>query len=108
MTRKVFNREFKLEAVKLVVSVFSRPPLRRFSEHGACVPVKEVDTCDRAHDRYRAGIGTAAEGDGRCVYDKAAKAELVRRCQRPGVSIAKLALAHGVLNPQLAQNLNIT
>jgi transposase-like protein len=34
--------------------------------------------------------------DGRCVYDKAAKAELVRRCQRPGVSIAKLALAHGV------------
>jgi transposase-like protein len=34
--------------------------------------------------------------DGRCVYDKAAKAELVRRGQRPGVSIAKLALAHGV------------
>lgn len=34
--------------------------------------------------------------DGRSVYDKAAKAELVRRCQRGGMSVAKMALAHGV------------
>jgi transposase-like protein len=42
------------------------------------------------------GLVRRQKVDGRCVYDKAAKAELVRRCQRPGVSVAKLALAHGV------------
>jgi len=34
--------------------------------------------------------------DGRCVYDRQAKRELVRRCQQPGVSVAALALAHGL------------
>jgi transposase len=34
--------------------------------------------------------------DGRCVYEKQAKRELVRRCQQPGVSVAALALAHGL------------
>ena len=34
--------------------------------------------------------------DGRCVYDRAAKRELVRRCQLPGVSVAAMALAHGL------------
>lgn len=34
--------------------------------------------------------------DGRCKYDKAAKRELVRRCLEPGVSLAGLALAHGL------------
>lgn len=34
--------------------------------------------------------------DGRCKYDKAAKRELVRRCLEPGVSLAALALAHGL------------
>jgi transposase-like protein len=34
--------------------------------------------------------------DGRCQYDKAAKRELVRRCLEPGVSLAGLALAHGL------------
>ncbi len=34
--------------------------------------------------------------DGRCQYDKAAKRELVRRCMEPGVSLAGLALAHGL------------
>jgi len=34
--------------------------------------------------------------DGRCKYDPAAKAELVRRCLQPGVSVAAMALAHGV------------
>ena len=34
--------------------------------------------------------------DGRCQYDKAAKRELVRRCLEPGVSLAALALAHGL------------
>ena len=34
--------------------------------------------------------------DGRCLYDKSAKCELVRRCLEPGVSLAGLALAHGL------------
>jgi transposase len=42
------------------------------------------------------GLVRRQKADGRCVYDKAAKAELVRRCQRGGVSVAKMALAHGI------------
>jgi len=34
--------------------------------------------------------------NGRCVYDAAAKRELVERCLKPGVSVAGMALAHGV------------
>lgn len=34
--------------------------------------------------------------DGRCVYSAEAKQELVRRCQEPGVSVAAMALAHGL------------
>jgi len=36
------------------------------------------------------------KSDGRCVYDGEAKQELVRHCQQPGVSVAKMALAHGL------------
>jgi transposase len=34
--------------------------------------------------------------DGRCCYDPQAKQELIEACFLPGVSVAKLALAHGV------------
>ena len=34
--------------------------------------------------------------DGRCVYDPMAKRELVARCLEPGISLARLAMAHGV------------
>jgi transposase-like protein len=36
------------------------------------------------------------KSDGRCVYDREAKEELVRRCQQPAVSVAGMALAHGL------------
>ena len=42
------------------------------------------------------GLVRGQKRDGRCVYDKQAKRELIRRCQQPGVSVAALALAHGV------------
>jgi transposase-like protein len=42
------------------------------------------------------GLVRRQKVDGRCVYDRAAKAELVRRCREPGVSVARMALAHGV------------
>ena len=34
--------------------------------------------------------------DGRCCYDPEAKRELIEACFLPGVSVAKLALAHGI------------
>jgi len=34
--------------------------------------------------------------DGRSVYDKDAKRELIEACRRPGVSVARMALQHGV------------
>lgn len=34
--------------------------------------------------------------NGRSVYDREAKRELVRRCLEPGVSLAAIALAHGL------------
>lgn len=34
--------------------------------------------------------------DGRCVYSKQAKRELVEVCLRPGVSVARMALRNGV------------
>lgn len=42
------------------------------------------------------GLVRGQKADGRCQYDARAKAELVRRCSQPGVSVAAMALAHGV------------
>jgi transposase len=36
------------------------------------------------------------KNDGRAVYDPQAKAEVVRACRRPGVSVARMALQCGV------------
>lgn len=40
---------------------------------------------------------------GRCVYDKAAKAEFVRLCLQPGVSVARLAREFGINANQVAR-----
>jgi transposase-like protein len=42
------------------------------------------------------GLVRGRKRDGRSIYDRTAKRELVRRCQQPGVSVAALALAHGL------------
>jgi transposase len=42
------------------------------------------------------GLIRGHKRDGRCVYDRRAKRELIRRCLQPGVSVAGLALAHGI------------
>jgi transposase len=34
--------------------------------------------------------------DGRACYDKGAKQELIERCLQPGVSVARMALQHGI------------
>lgn len=42
------------------------------------------------------GLVVGRKADGRRVYDPAVKRELVRRCLQPGVSVAAIALAHGL------------
>ena len=34
--------------------------------------------------------------DGRCIYDEQAKSELIRACLKRGVSVARMALEHGI------------
>jgi transposase len=43
------------------------------------------------------------KSDGRCVYDEAAKAELVAACARPGASVSRLARECGVNANQLSR-----
>lgn len=38
----------------------------------------------------------ARKGDGRCCYDPQAKQELIKAGLQPGISVAKLAPAHGI------------
>jgi transposase-like protein len=42
------------------------------------------------------GLVRGHKRDGRSIYDRRAKQELVRRCEQPGVSVAATALAHGL------------
>lgn len=42
------------------------------------------------------GLVRGRKRDGRSIYDRTAKRELVRRCEQPGVSVAAIALAHGL------------
>jgi transposase len=39
---------------------------------------------------------TGRKSDGRCVYDPEAKAEVVRACMQPGVSVARIAMQVGI------------
>jgi transposase len=39
---------------------------------------------------------TGRKRDGRCRYDPQAKLELVRECLKPGASVAKMELRHGI------------
>jgi transposase-like protein len=42
------------------------------------------------------GLVVGHKSDGRCRYDPQVKQELIRQCMRPGVSVARMALQHGV------------
>lgn len=42
------------------------------------------------------GLVLSHQRDGRCRYDLRVKQELVRRCLQPGVSVAAMAMQHGV------------
>jgi transposase-like protein len=50
-----------------------------------------------SHEHLRiVGLTVGHKRDGRGVYDKAKKAQLVDLCQQPSVSIAQAALANGI------------
>jgi transposase len=42
------------------------------------------------------GLVVGHKRDGRCRYDPDVKQELVRRCMAPGVSVARMAMQHGI------------
>lgn len=42
------------------------------------------------------GLVVGRKRDGRCQYDPVVKQELVRRCMAPGVSVARMAMQHGI------------
>jgi transposase-like protein len=52
------------------------------------------------------------KNDGRAVYDPQAKAEVVRACMRPGVSVARMALQCGInanlLRRWIAQSMGVS
>ena len=39
---------------------------------------------------------TARQRDGRCIYDRHVKRELVQECMKPGVSVSRMAMLYGV------------
>ena len=59
--------------------------LRRWTPVNERTSIDLVPNLVRSHRR-----------NGRSVYDREAKRELVRRCLQPGVSLAATALAHGL------------
>jgi transposase len=42
------------------------------------------------------GLVVGHKRDGRCRYDPQVKQELIRQCMLPGVSVARMAMQHGV------------
>lgn len=50
----------------------------------------EIDT------ELSARLITAHKSDGRCIYDRQAKRQLVQECMKPGVSVSRMAMLYGV------------
>lgn len=55
------------------------------------------------HTELLSRLVTGHKRDGRCEYDPDAKLELIRSCLKPGVSVARTAMQHGI-NPNLLRN----
>ena len=55
-----------------------------------------VDTMSEGAEELVEGLVTKSGVNGRRSYSKSAKRALARRCMEPGVSLARMALLHGV------------
>ena len=42
------------------------------------------------------GLVVGHKRDGRCRYDPQVKQDLIRQCMMPGVSVARMAMQHGI------------
>jgi transposase-like protein len=58
--------------------------------------MKKVDTLEGERGQSLTGLVLRYRRDGRRVYSPAHKQAIVAQCQRPGVSVAATALAHGI------------
>ncbi len=58
--------------------------------------MQEVDTLETERGQSEAGLVLKRKGDGRRVYSPSHKRAIVERCLQPGVSVAGIALAHGI------------
>ena len=56
----------------------------------------EVDTLDATDTQSHASLVRRIKSDGRRVYERGAKLAIVREAMAPGVSLAKVALRHGL------------
>jgi transposase len=56
----------------------------------------EVDTLNATDTQSHSGLVRRVNADGRRVYEQQAKLAVVREAMAPGVSLAKVALRHGI------------
>ena len=56
----------------------------------------EVDILETERGQSEAGLVLKRKNDGRRIYSPRHKREIVEQCLRPGVSVAGIALAHGI------------
>jgi transposase len=58
--------------------------------------MQEVDTLKPERGQSEAGLVLKRKRDGRRVYSPSHKRAIVEQCLQPGVSVAGIALAHGI------------
>jgi transposase len=58
--------------------------------------LQEVDTLETERGQGEAGLVLRRKRDGRRIYSASHKRAIVEQCLRPGVSVAGIALAHGI------------
>jgi len=56
----------------------------------------DVDTLEATDTQSHSGLVRRVNADGRRVYEQQAKLAVVREAMTPGVSLAKVALRHGI------------
>ena len=63
----------------------------------------DVDICMQVKTEVMRRLVLGHDRGGRCRYDPQAKAELIQECMKPGVSVARIAMQHGI-NANLLRN----
>jgi transposase len=56
----------------------------------------DVDTCMQVKSEVIKRLVLGRDRGGRCKYDPQAKTELIQECMKPGVSVANMAMRHGI------------